>query len=155
MSHPTSTWPLISDPTPVPSALTGEGAFESGEDIQLDVDDDIVLVSDLVLTPEGPESVEQALLIALRMVRGEWFADLDEGLPLLEGNGVEPEEALLGQPYEEDKWRREISAIIEGVKGVTELVRLDIANTAVNRTVKVRAQVQTSDGLLEIETEVG
>lgn len=155
MSHPSSTWPLLPDPAPSSAALTGEGTFESGEDLQLDVDGDIVLVSDLELTPEGPESVEQALFIALRMVRGEWFENLDEGLPLLEGNGVEPEDALLGQPYDEDKWRREIETIIVGVKGVTELVRLDIAQIALTRTVKVQAQVQTSDGLLTIETEVG
>ncbi len=49
-------------------------------DLELDEDNDLVITTDLQWT-RGIDAVVQSCRIALQMFQGEWFLDLDAGIP--------------------------------------------------------------------------
>ncbi len=121
MSLPSAAWVL----TPISSDSTAEAStFTPGVDLALDGDGDLEVVTDLRFTT-GLEAVAQGLSIRLQSFRGEWFPDLDDGIPYLERDGVPESEAILGQKFDERKisatFRREIVKA-PGVDAVSDLV---------------------------------
>ena len=111
-------------------------------DLKLGPDHDLVLDEDLVFTT-GLDAVRQDILVALRMVRGEWFNDLDEGVPYLE---------LLGEKYDEVR-AREIfrTAILRRPHVVALLDELGVSFDGPTRTLHVAFRVRTAFGDLEGE----
>lgn len=92
-------------------------------DWKLDADNNLVMPLEYV---RGMEAIVQAIRIRLQMFQGEWFLNLDIGIPYLEDpdGGVSEEEAILGQKFDPVKvraaFRREILSV-PGVEGVTKL----------------------------------
>ena len=68
---------------------------------------------DLVMST-GIAAVAQGALIRIRMVAGEWFANLDAGVRWIARDGVTPDQAILGQKYDAAKAIGEIRRVLLG-----------------------------------------
>lgn len=105
-------------------------------DWKLDTDGDLVLTTDLVWT-SGAAGVAQGIRIAVQMIRGEWFADLDEGVPYFEREGVTAAEALLGQKFDKLKADRAYRSAILRAPNIASVASLVVGFSA--RTRKLTA----------------
>jgi hypothetical protein len=115
-------------------------------DVQIDADGDVTIEKgDFVLTT-GLAAIAQAVKLRLQTVRGEWVLDLDEGVPLLEGNGVDASEALFSAPFDEDAWRRAYRDEALEVDGVVDVTGLDVAVDELTREVSVAMVLKTAFG---------
>lgn len=92
----------------------------------------------------GIAAVAQGISIRLRMFRGEWFLNLDEGVPYLEGNGVTETAALLGQVFDKSKSELTIRAIIAKVPGVVSVDRVNATFDGATREMTIDWKVTTS-----------
>src|SRR5438045_2986215 len=93
-------------------------------DLQLDTaTGDLVVDSDCHWT-SGVAGISQGIRIALQMFKGEWFLDLDEGIPYLERSGVPADQALIGQKFNQSRavtMFRETILRAPGVNTITSL----------------------------------
>lgn len=122
---------LSTDPIDIPlDPLTGEMAFTDGA---------------LVLTT-GVAAVAQGIDIALACIKGEWFADLEDGVPWFASPTVTEEEALLGAKFDELKMSAAIREAILSVPGVGEILSLRVTFESSTRAVSVAWEVRTSFG---------
>jgi hypothetical protein len=109
-------------------------------DLKLDANNELVIENgDLVFT-RGIEAVVQQCRIALQMFQGEWFLNLDVGIPYWEKIlGEKPKTAIEAARI---FFRRELQ-LVDGVEKVT---RLDVTYTGSTRTLTVTWQVSTVFG---------
>jgi hypothetical protein len=112
-------------------------------DWELDtVTHDLVVTTDLSWT-SGTAAVAQGCKIVLGMIEGEWFADLDEGVPYLERDGVPATRALLGQKFNPEKARAAMRPELLSVPGVTNINYLTPEFDGRTREMTVRFEVDT------------
>lgn len=113
-------------------------------DLLLDTDGDLVVaVTDLVFS-SGVESVAQALRIRLLTFRGEWFLDLDNGVPYYQD--------LLGQKFDQITAQAAFREAIVGTDNVDEILSLSTSFDGATRTLNVSWAVTTtfdSDATIE------
>jgi hypothetical protein len=114
-------------------------------DLLLDADGDLVVTDDLAFS-RGLESVAQGVRIRVQRFRGEWFLDLNAGVPYLENDRVSESEALLGQRYNESKARTAFRDAILSAPGVRELTELSVTFDARTRRLTVSWRVTTEFG---------
>lgn len=114
-------------------------------DLLLDDDNDLVIGTDLSWS-RGIPAVVQSGRIALQMYRGEWFLDLDAGIPYW--NEILGQRADIAAAVARDEFHRELLA----VEGVLEVVRLDTSFDAATRALVVAWQVSTALGETPIDT---
>ncbi len=93
----------------------------------------------------GISGIQQCAKIAMLMVRGEWFRDLDEGLPYFEREGVPAEDALIGQKFNKTKALDAYRQALLSVPGTNEIIQLDIAVDSA-RVMRVSWQLRTVFG---------
>lgn len=95
--------------------------------LKLTADGDLDRSVNRVQFASGLDAVVQGVRMRMLLCKGEWFANLDVGVPYLERDGVPANEALLGQVFHEAKalaaFRRAILAT-PGVKDVVSLTAL-------------------------------
>lgn len=108
----------------------------------LDDDGDIDLSNGLVFAT-GLQAVAQGIRSRIQMVKGEWFLDLNLGVPWYEGNGVSSTEAILGGKFDATRARQIFSSAITSAPGVTSLISLQINFNGSTRTMTVDWKVQT------------
>jgi hypothetical protein len=120
---------------------TDEIDLPLGEYGDLDLD---ALCRDELTT--GADAVRQGCRIALLAFAGEWFADLDDGIPWLPGNGVAESDALLGQAYDELRTRAAIRTALLGVPGVLAITQLELAFDGPSRALTIPWEVSTTFG---------
>ncbi len=115
-------------------------------DLLLDEDDDLVVTTDLDLV-RGIEGVAQMCRIAVQMFAGEWFLDLDVGVPYWQDIlGASAEIATLSARA---GFRDELLA----VEGVLDLLILRVTfDDALSRTLTVEWQVRTALGNTPLDT---
>lgn len=109
-------------------------------DLLLDENNDLVIENgDLVLV-RGMDAVVQQCRIVLQMFQGEWFLNLDAGIPYFDNIlGQKPRVAMAAvQIY----FNRELLT----VDGVDKVLLLETEYTAATRTLTVRWQVSTEFG---------
>lgn len=82
-------------------------------DILLDPVTGDLPTGDLTMS-KGMPAIVQGTNIRLRMIAGEWFANLDAGLRLFERLGVTASQALIGQLFNRTKAVRELRANLLG-----------------------------------------
>ncbi len=117
-------------------------------DFLLDADNDLVIGTDLTFS-RGIAAVVQSCRIALQMYRGEWFLDLDAGIPYWDSIlGQKPEVAAA---VARDEFRRELLA----VDGVVSVLRLDVVFVPATRTLNVIWQASTTLGDTPVDTLSG
>jgi hypothetical protein len=84
-------------------------------DLLLDGDGDIVVGPDLVFS-KGIEAVAQSARIRLLSFKGEWFADLEDGVPYYQN--------ILGQKFNQTHVRDAFRDALLGTADVAEIVSL-------------------------------
>lgn len=112
-------------------------------DWELDtVTHDLVITTDLQWV-SGTDAVAQGCKVVLGMIEGEWFADLDEGVPYLERDGVDASRALLGQKFNPEKARASMRPELLSVPGVTAINYLNPSFNGKTRAMDVDFEVDT------------
>jgi hypothetical protein len=112
-----------------------------GEDGDLELGPD----GDLQFTT-GPDAVRQLLQHRLNLIKGEWFLDLDAGVPYFEREGVSADQALLGQTFDRQKALRAFAQEISACPGVTGIVSLEVDFDPATRVMEVSWVVTTEFG---------
>lgn len=109
-------------------------------DLKLDPETgDLALGSDGGLQfVSGLEGVAQLVKIRLRLFRGEWFLNLDAGVPYYE--------EILGEKFSDTILRRRLLEAINGTPGVVETITLGISHDAYTRVITVTWAVRTEFG---------
>jgi len=85
------------------------------------VTNDLVITDDLAWS-YGIDAVRQGCHIALAMIEGEWFMDLEEGVPYLERDGIDSRRVLLGGKFSADRARAAMVPELLKVPGVKSVV---------------------------------
>ena len=106
-------------------------------DIALDSSGDLVIDTGLTFT-SGLVAVTQGVRIALQDFKGEWFLNLDHGVPYFQ--------EILGQKYNEAKVRRALRNAIIGVPGVDDIRKLQLPFDNSTRELTVEWEVGTAWG---------
>lgn len=101
-------------------------------DLALDTDGDILIDTDLHFS-SGVDGVAQAIQIAVSMFAGEWFDDLDEGIPYFLREGVNPGLVILGAKFRAARVLAVFRPVILGVAGVASI---DSINATFDRTTR-------------------
>lgn len=115
-------------------------------DLLLDVvTNDLVITTDLAWS-YGIDAVRQGCHVALAMIEGEWFMDLEEGVPYLERDGVDPRRVLLGQKFSADRARAAMVPELLKVAGVKTVNYCTPSYDSKTRTLTVRWEVSTVFG---------
>lgn len=154
MSHAVATWPVL-PATEAAGAILDRTAStaEPGVDLLLDDDGDLVVDSDAHFTT-GLLAVAQGIRIRLQMFRGEWFRDLDRGVPYLANSSVDSSEALLGQRFNELRARNAFREAILDAPEVDELTSLEVTFDRATRGMSVAWHVKTDFGQISDSVEV-
>lgn len=107
-------------------------------DIRLGGGYDIDLSSGTFEFTSGTDGVLQAIKFAVQMHKGEWFTDLDLGIPYFERVNVSADEAIFGaRQGATDRALAAYRRVILGVEGVRDLVSLSAVLTP-DRTITIR-----------------
>lgn len=120
-------------------------------DWALDADGDIAVGQDVAWT-SGLPGVVQSTRIAVSMVRGEWFLNDLEGVPLWERSGVPAADALLGQPYNSLKAIAAYREALLNAPHVITILVLQVALDKAIRKLRVTWSVRTTFGDTPVET---
>jgi hypothetical protein len=143
MSFPTSSWVLGPDGADDQVvAIQTEGEPTDPVDLLLDDDGDLILISDLMFST-GLNAVAQGIRIRIQSFKGEWFLDLDHGVPYYQD--------LLGQKFNEVKARAAFRTAILSAPGVTELTSLEVTFDRASRALNVAWKTRTEFGIVEEE----
>lgn len=109
-------------------------------DLKLDSDNQVVFENGDLVFVSGIDAVVQQCRVVLQMFQGEWFLNLDAGIPYWQ--------SILGE-----KTRAAIEAAriffrreLELVSGVDKVTKLDISYSGTSRTLTVNWQVSTIFG---------
>jgi hypothetical protein len=116
-------------------------------DIALGADGDLVLGADggPYLTT-GLAGVAQLCRTALLLFRGEWFQDLDAGVPWLANDTVTENQAILGKRFDEAYVRAAVRDTLLAVPGVLSITALAVALNATTRTLAITWAVRSVFG---------
>lgn len=120
--------------------------------VSLLLDDDNDLVMPLEFAT-GLTAVAQGIRARIQSFKGEWFADLDDGVPWLERPGVTAVEALLGQKFNPVKARAMFRTAILSTPNVTGLIGdLRLNFDGATRTLFVSWQARTAFGDTDVDS---
>lgn len=109
-------------------------------DLLIDDTNDLVFVNGDLQFSRGVDAIVQQCRISLQMFQGEWFLDLDAGIPYWQSIlGSKPAVALSAARI---YMRREL----ELVPGVAKVLRMDVSYTGSSRTLTANWQVSTVFG---------
>ncbi len=89
----------------------------------------------------GLEAVQQNIKIGLDTFQGEWFADLDLGVPYYQD--------LLGKSYSASEWQAAIRRVLINTEDVLEIVSLTLDYDETTREVDGRFVVRSTFGTVE------
>lgn len=116
-------------------------------DIPLDPNTgEIVFTNGKIILTSGPDAVTQGIRLRMQEVKGEWFLDLDSGIPYYERDGVPATEAIFGQRYSQVRALQAYRNAILSTPGVVELLQLAVTFDVKTRKLSVSWQVRTSFG---------
>lgn len=115
--------PLITDPV----------------DLELDANNQVVIPMRHV---SGTRGVAQRIRIAILTVRGDWFRDLDRGIPLVPAPGVDPSIVILGnKAFDRDLAEAQFRDAISRVPGVGTIDALSVVLNNATRKLTVTWRV--------------
>ncbi len=124
------------------------------QDILLDADHKVVITDDLQWS-SGPAGITQGIKIACLIIRGEWFLDLEEGVPYLENREVTAGQAILGGRFNKTKALAAYRRAILAAPGTNEIISLEVQFDPVTRRMQVDFEVKTVFGDTVADTIVG
>lgn len=120
-------------------------------DWELDNDNDLIIP---IRYTSGIAAVVQGIRIRLQLWRGEWFLDLDAGMPYLptEDGVIVPESAaILGQKFDSVKARTALRKEIFSTPGVIDVPELRITFDGPTRTLGIEFRAITKFGNTDLE----
>jgi hypothetical protein len=120
-------------------------------DLLLDADNDIVVTDDLQFS-RGLTAVAQGIRIRMQLFKGEWFLNLNAGIPYLERPGVTRDEALIGQKFNELRARAVFRKAILTTPGVLGIEKLDVKFNDATRKLSVTWVARTVFGDTDPDT---
>lgn len=88
----------------------------------------------------------------LLLAVGEWFLNLDAGVPWYEDPGVDPERVILGSRYDEPRVRAEILTALLSTPGILEITALLIEFDTATRGVTITWESKTVFGDTDPDT---
>jgi hypothetical protein len=112
---------------------------------------DIVIGTDVQFVA-GMDAVVQGARIRIMMVMGEWFLNLDAGVPWFERMGVSIDRVIFGQKYNEAKALSAIRTallggpLFAGVPAIVAVTKLTAVFNGVTRGVTISWQAKTGFG---------
>lgn len=134
-----SVTPVPTGTTPVPVALR--------RTLLLDEDGDVDLASGNLAFASGVEAIRVSVYNRLQVFQGEWYLDLDEGMPYFQTILVKsPDTALVRAAFRER---------ILATPGVTAIDSLALTLDPSTRELTVEYVAQTDAGLLSDTVEAG
>lgn len=103
---------------------------------------------DVVLTDNAIDvsGISQDVKIAVQMIAGEWFVNLDEGIALYRRAGLDPNRVILGAKFSKAKVIAEFNRAILSVEGVQSIVSIAVDFDTRTRAVSVKYKVKTVFG---------
>lgn len=108
---------------------------------------DIVLTGGKIIMTSGVPAVVQGARIRMQMIAGEWFLDLDAGVPYFERVGVLATKALFGQKYDQSKNERAYRAALVATPGVLQPINsLNVSFIGTTRATTVTWSAKTAFG---------
>lgn len=149
MTLPSTTWDLLDEA--IESTIAAASKIEPGIDWALDDDGDLIIP---LRYTRGLAGVAQGIGIRLRMFKGEWFLNLNLGLPLLDNDVVTESEALLGQVFDQQKALSAFRRVIAAAPYVKSIQALGVSFDGATRTLVVDWRVESALGVVEDSTEV-
>jgi hypothetical protein len=114
-------------------------------DLLLGLDNDLIITNDLDWS-RGIAAVAQSCRIKLQMFRGEWFLDLDEGIPFWDDILGQKAEAAIAVA------RQEFRAALLAIEGVLEISKLEVSFESTTRLMRITWQVRTALGETPVDT---
>ncbi len=99
-----------------------------------------------MLHASGGIGVAQNVQLRLRMIKGEWFLDLDVGPPWFPGQGVSEQQAILGARFDANKARAAVVTALAGTPGLDALISIEILFDSLTRTVTITVEARTLFG---------
>lgn len=115
-------------------------------DLALDPEDNDILIDTDVHWITGVAGVAQAVQIAVSMFAGEWFDDLDEGIPYFLRPGVNAGLVILGRKFREARVLASFRPVIARVAGVASIDTLTASFERTTRKLTVSWVVRTVFG---------
>lgn len=115
-------------------------------DIKLTTGHDIDLTNGSPSLVTGRDAIAQHLNIAARFFLGEWFLDVNQGLPFFE--------RILVRGYNEADIVQIFRSEIMKIDGITGIQSLDIDVDVEARTMTVTGRATSIDGEIDFTTEV-
>jgi hypothetical protein len=115
-------------------------------DLLLDSNGDLVISGGDAQWASGEQGVLQGIRIACRMVQGEWFLNLDTGVPYFARDGIDPATVIMGQAFDQLRALAAFRQAIVNVPGVGSLDFLDVSYTNAGRLLTVQFSVTCSFG---------
>jgi len=94
----------------------------------------------------GGKGVAQRIGIKLRLIRGELFTNQAAGMPWFEGQGVDPNVVILGNPFNEELAKNEARKIIRSISGVAQILSLSATFDRTTREMRIEWRVSTVFG---------
>ena len=111
-------------------------------DLKLDTDGDILIDGDGLQLVSGLEGVAQLCQIALRLFKGEWFLNLDKGMPWFQ--------EILGEKFDEGLIRHRVTDVLLAVPGVKSIATLSVTQSGPD--ILITSSVTTAFGDTEPDT---
>lgn len=105
---------------------------------------------DLYIGPNGPEftygidGVAHLVRIRIQLFKGEWFLNLDAGVPWFQ--------EILGKKFDRALVRQRLLEQVEKVPGVVAVLSLDIEFDVATRSMSVTFKLRTAFGDTEADT---
>lgn len=101
---------------------------------------DLVVKDGDLMIVNNAERVAQQVLITLREWLGEWFLNINDGVPYLE--------YILVKNPNENHIRQILTEAIESVDGVTKVTELEFTFNRILRTLSVSYEIDTDYGFI-------
>lgn len=147
-----TSWTLLPDEAIANAALvSGQSNIEPGVDFALDTNGDLIIP---LRYTRGLEAVGQGIRIRMQMFKGEWFLNLEEGLPYLENDEVAEADALLGQRFDQVKALAAFRRVLLATPYVESILSLGVSFDGSTRTMRVEWRVKSALGVVEDSLEV-
>jgi hypothetical protein len=115
-------------------------------DLLLDSNGQIVIQNGDLALVSGAQGVLQGIRIACLLVRGEWFLNLDTGVPYFNRDGVDPAEVIMGNSFDQLRATAAYRDAINSVPGVGSIDSLTVTYDPVAREITVAFQVTCTFG---------
>lgn len=121
-------------------------------DFLWDINGNLTFVNGRPVMATGLAAIAQGQRIRMMNFAGEWFENLDDGVPWFERDGVTAQQAILGQPYDVNKLLNDLRAPILATPGTTTINYLTAVFNPQTRKVAVTYQTTTIFGDTPVDT---